>query len=142
MITETRPTWLLSSRDVIQNTARSAGGTISAPLADQCDHQRWDDAIDAILAWRGSPADMDVACLDSAIDFAYDQRAVGAPSPTSVFADENGEVAFEWTSPARTTIVTILECGAAEFVVLANGEVVSRARLTRDPQTRKLELTA
>jgi hypothetical protein len=100
----------------------------------------WSDVIDTLLGWSQSSDEIVPACLQSAIDFAWDQREARAAPPTSVIATEDGDITFEWRSPKLTIIVTILDSGRAEYVKLHDSQVVEEGLLRRNPLTRKLEL--
>jgi len=110
------------------------------------DASLWDDACERMLAWRSNPDQFapddqpSIEILDTAIDFAVDQRMRGGPAPTIIIPSGDGRVAFEWHLRHSTMIIDFVGRGRAEYTKFANGRVIEQGVLIRNPRTRKLEL--
>jgi len=118
---------------------------LSTP-ATHDDAALWDDACERMLAWRSStdqfePDDApEVDILDTAIDFAVDERTRGGPAPSSIVPSGDGRVAFEWNDRGSTMVVEFIARGRARFTRIISGKVVEKGVLVRNPKSRKLEL--
>lgn len=110
------------------------------------DASLWDDACERMLDWRGNPGQFNeedepsIEILDTAIDFAVDERTRGGPAPTIIIPSGNGKVAFEWHYRRSTMIIEFVGRGHAKYTRFADGRVIEKGVLSRNPQTRKLEL--
>lgn len=106
----------------------------------------WDDACERMLAWRSNPNQFapddqpSTEILDTAIDFAVDERTRGGPAPSIIIPSGDGRVAFEWHYRHSTMIIDFVGRGRAKYTKFADGRVVEKGVLIRNPQTRKLEL--
>jgi len=106
----------------------------------------WDDACERMLAWRSGSEHFDaddeptLEILDTAIDFAVDERTSGGPAPTIIIPSGDGKVAFEWHHRRGTMVIEFVGRGRAKYTKFADGRVIDKGVLTRNPQTRKLEL--
>lgn len=110
------------------------------------DASLWDDACERMLAWRMDPGQFDeddepcIEILDTAIDFAVDERTGGGPAPTIVIPSGDGKIAFEWHYRRSTMIIEFVGRGRAKYTKFADGRVIDKGVLTRNPESRKLEL--
>jgi len=110
------------------------------------DAAAWEDACERMLAWRSNPGQFapddqpSTEILDTAIDFAVDERTRGGPAPTIIIPSGDGRVAFEWHYRRSTMIIDFVGRGCAKYTKFADGRVVEKGVLIRNPQTRKLEL--
>lgn len=120
--------------------------TALATPAAQDDAALWDDACERMLAWRMNtdqfePDDApEIDILDTAIDFAVDERTRGGPVPTSIVPSGDGRVAFEWRYRGSTMVVEFVARGRARYTSFISGKVVAKGVLVRNPKSRKLEL--
>lgn len=118
--------------------------TLATSVTD--DASLWDDACERLLAWRSNPGQFNeedepsIEILDTAIDFVVDERTRGGPSPTIIIPSGDGKVAFEWHYRHSTMIIEFVGCGRAKYTKFADGRVIEKGVLNRNPQTRKLEL--
>ena len=110
------------------------------------DASLWDDACERMLAWRSNPTQFNdedepsIEILDTAIDFAVDERTRGGPAPTIIIPSGDGNVSFEWHYRQSTMIIEFVDRGRAKYTKFASGHVIEKGVLIRNPQTRKLEL--
>lgn len=117
---------------------------LATPAND--DVSLWDDACERMLAWRSNPGQFNkedepsIEILDTAIDFAVDERTCGGPAPTIIIPSGDGKVAFEWHYRRNTMIIEFVGRGRAKYTKFADGRVIEKGVLIRNPQSRKLEL--
>ena len=141
---------ILSTEEIVvaqysrtQVTPRTALATDTA--ADEA--KLWDDALDRMLEWRKTPEQFepedapDLAVLDTAIDYAVDERTDGGVAPVSIVPSGNGRVAFEWHSHGAIMLIEFVERGRAVYTRFVDGKVEEKGQLVRDPKSRKLELS-
>lgn len=129
----------ISSLDVIPTSNRSDDTDSSGDMITS-ERDPWKQAVDTLLGWYKDPDEIDADCLNSAIDFASDQRDDGVSPPSSIIATDDGEITFEWRRSRLLIMVTILASGLAEYTKLHDCRVVDEGLLRRDPLTRKLQL--
>ena len=106
----------------------------------------WNDACERMLAWRSAPDEFDgddqpsIEILDTAIDYAVDERDRGGPAPTIVVPSGGNKIAFEWHARRCTMIIEFIGCGYAKYTKFVDGRVIEKGVLERNPRTRKMEL--
>lgn len=106
----------------------------------------WCNAVERMLAWRSHPERFEpddaptIEVLDTAIDYAEDERGRSGPAPTSIVPSGDGRVAFEWCDRGSTMIVEFVGRGRARYTIIDAGKVVKKGVLVRNPLSRKLEL--
>lgn len=99
------------------------------------DQTLWDEACERMLAWRSSLDQFeaedapDLAVLDTAIDFAIDERTSGGPAPSSIVPSGSGRIAFEWIAGDDTMIIEFVGCGRAEYTRITAGKVTQQGQL-------------
>lgn len=110
------------------------------------DASQWDDAIERMLAWRSNPGQFNeedepsIQIIETAIDFAVDERTSGGPAPMIIIPSGDGKVAFEWHYRRSTMIIEFVDRGRAKYTKFVDGRVIEKGELNRNPETRKMEL--
>lgn len=105
----------------------------------------WSQAVDAILSWKTTGSGFteedapNAQILDTAIDYAIDQREQGLAAPSYAVPSGGGNIAFEWHSIRETLIVEFVARGRARFTHFKGDRVVARGHLIRNPLTRQLQ---
>lgn len=133
--------------DFVTPFSRSHGASPEALATSATDDAwLWDDACERMLAWRSTPGQFNaddepsIEILDTAIDFAVDERTRGGPVPNIIIPSGDGKVAFEWHYRRNLMIIDFIGRGRAKYTKFADGRVIEKGVLIRNPQTRKLEL--
>lgn len=117
-----------------------------ATMSTTDDASLWEDACERMLAWRlnseaFAPEDQpSIEILDTAIDFAIDERTSGGPVPSIIIPSGDGRVAFEWHNRRSTMIIEFVGQGRAKYTKFIDGSVSEKGILVRNPRSRKLEL--
>ena len=147
MSTQVARTILSDATGLVTPFSRTHGASPDALATSATDDASlWDDACERMLAWRSNPGQFDAddepstEILDTAIDFAVDERTRGGPAPTIIVPSGDRKVAFEWHYRRSTMIIDFVGRGRAKYTKFADGRVVEKGVLIRNPQTRKLEL--
>lgn len=144
----------LDSRNILSESTGSVmpfSRTYGAPAdslftTEADDAALWDDACEQLLAWRSDPDAFDAddqpttEILDTAIDFAVDERTRGGPAPSIIVPSGDGHIAFEWHARRSMMIIEFVGQGRAKFTKFADGLVIEKGVLERNPRSRKLEL--
>jgi hypothetical protein len=123
-------------------------GTSSDALSSyrRGDRDAWTHAIDEMLRWKAAPDQFDAsdqpndAILETAIDYAVDQRDENGPAPDSIVLSGSGRIAMEWNDDSATVVVEFVGLGAATYSRFMGQQLQEGGRLTRNPRSRKLEL--
>lgn len=109
------------------------------------DQAFWDEVIEDMLSWLSDPSifdpedQPDKEILETALDYAYDQRSVSASVPSNVVPSGSGRIAFEWYAGDDAEIVEFIELGKAILTRFKGNRVIEVSHLFRNPQSRKLE---
>jgi hypothetical protein len=136
------------TRGVTLPYGTATGGTPATALSTSpraSETSLWTQLIDAMLKWKSDPSAFDPAdvpsapILDTAIDYAVDQRDRGFTAPSCGGPSGSGRIAFEWHSMPETLIIEFIDRGIARFSHFNGDRISERGHLVRNPLTRQME---
>jgi len=138
---------LSGSASAVTPISRTRGAPPNALATSASDDASlWYDACERMLEWRSNPDQFApddqplIEILDTAIDYAVDERNVGGPAPTIIIPSGDGRVAFEWHGRRSTMIIEFTGRGRANYTKFADGRVIEKGLLIRNPENRMMEL--
>ena len=130
-----------------QTRGATADGLATGPR--NVDAALWEEVNDTLLSWLGGSSSLEEEdqpsreILESALDFTDDLRSEGQPAPSFVVPSRDGLIAFEWHyGGGRIEIVEVIKRGTFLYTQFTNNKVTKRVELTRNPLTRKMQLSS